>query len=148
MSESIAAQVRVLQRASLAELQMAFRKAFGKNTQQRDREQLWRRLALKLQEDLDDGAVLDQVSPQKSKVMKTEPRQRRARRPLRDKRLPPVGSAITRIYRGHEITVKILDRGFEYEGRVYGSLSAVASKISGCRWNGFLFWGLSKGARR
>ena len=35
--------------------------------------------------------------------------------------------------------------GFEYDGRTYRSLSAVAKRITGQQWNGFLFFGL-KGA--
>ena len=34
--------------------------------------------------------------------------------------------------------------GFEYEGRKYKTLSAIANQIAGSRWNGFLFFGLKK----
>ena len=34
--------------------------------------------------------------------------------------------------------------GFEYEGRKYKTLSAIANQIAGSRWNGFLFFGLRK----
>ena len=34
--------------------------------------------------------------------------------------------------------------GFEYEGRRYKTLSAIANQIAGSRWNGFLFFGLKK----
>jgi hypothetical protein len=44
--------------------------------------------------------------------------------------------------------VKVLETGFEYNGAVYASLSAVALQITGTRWNGFLFFGIHKGARR
>ena len=36
----------------------------------------------------------------------------------------------------------MLDDGFEYQGRRYKSLSAIARAITGTRWNGPLFWGL------
>jgi hypothetical protein len=42
--------------------------------------------------------------------------------------------------------VKVLDAGFEYEGRSFDSLSAVAREITGTRWNGFVFFGLAKAA--
>ena len=38
------------------------------------------------------------------------------------------------------------DEGFEYQGRPYKSLSAVARTITGTRWNGLVFFGL-KGQR-
>ena len=41
---------------------------------------------------------------------------------------------------GHEVTV--VDGGFEYQGRRYRSLSAIARAITGTRWNGPLFFGL------
>ena len=36
--------------------------------------------------------------------------------------------------------VKVLPNGFEYEGQVYRSLSAVAKAITGSHCNGFLFF--------
>jgi hypothetical protein len=40
----------------------------------------------------------------------------------------------------------VLADGFEYEGRKYKSLSAIAAEITGTRWNGFLFFGLNREA--
>jgi hypothetical protein len=40
----------------------------------------------------------------------------------------------------------VLDDGFEYDGRQYRSLSAIAIEITGTRWNGFLFFGLTREA--
>ena len=38
--------------------------------------------------------------------------------------------------------MKILDGKFEYEGRVYRSLSGVAKEVTGTSWNGFVFFGI------
>ena len=38
----------------------------------------------------------------------------------------------------------VLDEGFEYDGVVYRSLSAVATAITGSHWNGKLFFGITK----
>jgi hypothetical protein len=46
------------------------------------------------------------------------------------------------------VVVRILADGFEYEGRRYGSLSAVARAATGTRWNGLLFFGLTERAKR
>jgi len=40
--------------------------------------------------------------------------------------------------------VLVLEEGFEYEGRHYASLSALAREVTGQRWNGLLFFGLTK----
>jgi len=66
------------------------------------------------------------------------------RRPFRDPRLPKPGSTLSRQYRGHEIRVLVLEDGFEYDGRHYASLSALAREVTGQRWNGLLFFGLTK----
>ena len=42
------------------------------------------------------------------------------------------------------LQVKVLAQGFEYEGEIYKSLSAVAKKITGTHCNGYLFFRLTK----
>ena len=65
-----------------------------------------------------------------------------------DARLPMPGSLIVKKYKDRTLVVKVLDGGFEYEGRRFTSLSAIAGEITGTRWNGFAFFGLDKEARR
>ena len=60
----------------------------------------------------------------------------------RDVRLPPAGSVLKRVYRGQMVEVKVLDDSFEYHGRLYTSLSAIAARVTGTRWYGFGFFGL------
>jgi len=43
--------------------------------------------------------------------------------------------------------VKVLSDGFEFEGRLYKSLSKIANEIAGTRWNGFTFFGLDREVR-
>jgi Protein of unknown function (DUF2924) len=40
----------------------------------------------------------------------------------------------------HQVTVR--EHDFEYQGRPYRSLSAIAREIAGSRWNGWAFFGL------
>jgi len=42
----------------------------------------------------------------------------------------------------------VFDDGFEYDGRHYASLSALAREVTGQRWNGPLFFGLTKQEKR
>jgi len=60
----------------------------------------------------------------------------------RDKRLPIPGTVISKVYKGTIIDVKVLDKGFEYDGKAYRSLSAIAGAVTGQHWNGYLFFGL------
>lgn len=60
----------------------------------------------------------------------------------KDHRLPPVGSMVTRNYKGKNIQALILENGFEYDGEYYKSLSAIARHITGSRWNGYKFFEL------
>ena len=60
----------------------------------------------------------------------------------RDPRLPASGAAITRAYRGRTLQVVVLADGFEFEGRRFRTLSAVAKAITGSHINGFRFFGL------
>jgi len=59
-----------------------------------------------------------------------------------DPRLPAPGSVLSRPYKGRHLQVKVLERGFEYEGVVYPSLSAVAKAITRSHCSGYLFFGL------
>jgi hypothetical protein len=63
-----------------------------------------------------------------------------------DHRLPPPGSILTRPYKGEVLQVRVLERGFAFEGTEYGSLSAVAKHITGGHCNGFAFFKLGKEA--
>jgi len=56
---------------------------------------------------------------------------------------PKPGDLLSRYYQGRQITVRVLDKGFEYEGQPYRSLSAIAKVITGSHWNGRLFFGLT-----
>lgn len=59
-----------------------------------------------------------------------------------DGRLPMPGALLTRVYKGKRVQVRVLPKGFEYEGEMYRSLSAVAKAVTGSHWNGHLFFGI------
>lgn len=64
--------------------------------------------------------------------------------PSHDSRLPMPGSLVVKEFKSRTIVVKVLDDGFEYDGRRFTSLSAIAKEITGTKWNGYLFFGLTK----
>jgi hypothetical protein len=57
---------------------------------------------------------------------------------------PVAGTRLVREYRGIEHTVTVLADGYEWEGRPYLSLSAIARAITGTRWNGLIFFGIKR----
>ena len=60
----------------------------------------------------------------------------------RDKRLPAPGNCIQRVYKDRIIQVIVLADGFEFDGKKYKSLSAIAKSITGSHVNGFHFFQL------
>ena len=63
-------------------------------------------------------------------------------RRIRGDDMPIIGTRLIREYQGVDHSVTVLHEGFEYQGRPYQSLSAIARAITGTRWNGWLFFGL------
>jgi hypothetical protein len=57
---------------------------------------------------------------------------------------PIAGTRLIREGKGVEHTVTVLDDGYEYQGRLYKSLSAIARAIAGTRWNGWVFFGVRR----
>ncbi len=55
------------------------------------------------------------------------------------------GTRLVREHAGVKHVVTVLPDGFEWEGRPYRSLSAIARAITGTRWNGWTFFGLKSG---
>jgi hypothetical protein len=71
------------------------------------------------------------------------------RRFVRDRAYSPApgpslkpGSSIIKEWRGVRHEVRILEHGFSYQGERFGSLSEVATRITGTKWNGLRFFGL------
>jgi hypothetical protein len=52
------------------------------------------------------------------------------------------GATLVRTWRGKDYVVTVIDKRFVFEGTSYASLSEVARRITGTRWNGPSFFGL------
>ncbi len=57
------------------------------------------------------------------------------------------GTLLKRKYKGSTVQVRVLPKGFEFDGEIYRSLSGVARKVTGAHWNGFHFFGLRRSAK-
>ena len=164
MQATVTDQIDALRRMTVADLKVKWRELYGEDTRSCNRAYLWKRLAWRLQElaygglserakarieELNRDGDLRMLPSRKWQPPTADARPADApRRPLRDPRLPRPGSTISRLYRGHEIRVTVLDDGFEYDGWRYASLSALAREVTGQRWNGMLFFGLTKRTRQ
>ncbi|MEM1133747.1 MAG: DUF2924 domain-containing protein [Pseudomonadota bacterium] len=54
-----------------------------------------------------------------------------------------IGSRLIREWNGRKIEVIVVDKGYEYAGRHFRSLSQIARHITGARWSGPRFFGIS-----
>ena len=57
---------------------------------------------------------------------------------------PRTGTVLVREWQGRLEQVRVLPDGFGWNGGTYASLSAVASAMTGTRWNGHRFFGLGR----
>jgi hypothetical protein len=155
---TVLAQIARLKRMPVAELRLEWRRLYGEETRSRNRDYLWKRLAWRVQELAYGG--LDEATKQRLEELAPETYVR-ARRPngfdpdralapaqpppasKRDARLPTPGTVLTRSWHGNEIRVLVREDGYEHDGTMYGSLSALARAVTGQRWNGKLFFGLT-----
>jgi len=157
-------EVATLQRLGATQLRARYAEVFGETTPAHNKTWLIRRIAWRLQA-LAEGDLSERAQRRAEELandadLRMNPPRPRADTPrvaepasaivpLRDRRLPPVGSVLARVYRGQSVQVRVLADGFEYEGRIYPSLSAVAKHITGTHCNGFLFFRLAgKGGQR
>jgi Protein of unknown function (DUF2924) len=56
------------------------------------------------------------------------------------------GTQMIRQWRDETHTVTAIADGFEWNGQIYKSLSAVAKEITGTNWNGYAFFGIKRAA--
>jgi len=54
------------------------------------------------------------------------------------------GTTLVRQWRGHTHTVLVHNDGFEHEGQLYRSLTAIAERITEAHWSGPRFFGLTR----
>ena len=143
-----AADLDKLRSLSMGELRTMWKRLFGEDCRSRNKDYLQRRIAFRLQEK-EFGGLSDRARRRLDELLADfEVHVRRPLPPLpgaqaaRDPRLPPVGTVLVREFRGAEHHVAVLADSFDYLGERFASLSEVARKITGTRWNGFGFFNL------
>ena len=142
MNNSVLAQVSALPGKSATELKQMWRDLYDREPPAYNRQFLIKRLAYRLQE-LAYGGLSAQAEVKLKALAEEEEDRLRGKAPRRIAR-PIAGTRLVREWKGIEHHVTVLDNGFEYQGRKYTSLSAIARAITGTRWNGPLFFGMRR----
>ena len=144
--ESVLAQLAALKTMSVNELKAEWLILFDAPAPNNSRKFLESRLAYRIQElayggpDRETRRMLDLLADE------VEGHSKRKHQII-DPRNPVTGTRLIREWEGVEQTVTVLKDGFDWQGRKFKSLSAVAREISGTRWNGYRFFGLRERKR-
>jgi hypothetical protein len=161
VTTDIARQLAELRELTVGGLCVRYREVFGEPTRSRNKDYLFKKIAWRIQE-LAEGGLSERALAKIEELGGDMPvRVRPVRDPNaldllnvgntsdeRDPRLPPAGTVLTRMYKGHAHEVTVLENGFEYLGEKHNSLSIIAGLITGTNWNGYLFWGLKNRRRQ
>lgn len=149
MTDHTLAQVASLPEMPIAELKRLWRDLFGKEAPPYNRPYLVKRLAYRLQE-LRYGGLSDSAAFKMRVVLQeigadelASPRPNGGKAQHRRNTDSPVpGTRLIRDWQGTRHEVTVVPDGYEYAGRRYRSLSAIARAITGTQWNGPAFFGL------
>jgi len=141
MSDDVLARLIALKRATTTELKGQWRQLFGTEPPPYSRRFLESRLSYRVQE-LSYGGLSPKTRERLEALGNQLDGGVRARRSVRADNRPIAGTQLIRHWQGAEHRVTVRDADFEYEGRPYKSLSAIARRIAGTRWNGWVFFGL------
>ncbi|MEZ5762778.1 MAG: DUF2924 domain-containing protein [Xanthobacteraceae bacterium] len=139
--DPIPARLAALKATPTPDLKQEWRDLFESEPPPFNRRYLESRLAYRIQELAYGG-----LKPETVKRLETLGEQldggnittRRIRADLK----PIVGTRLIREWQGVEYVVTVTADGFEWHGRPYKSLPAIARAITGTRWNGWVFFGL------
>ena len=143
MTDTIVARIAALKATPTPDLRTLWCDLFETEPPRQNRRFLESRLAYRIQE-LEYGGLKPTIVERLEALGEeldggnAEVRKRRS-----DDR-PIAGTRLIREYQGVEHCATVLADGFEYQGRPYKSLSAIARAITGTRWNGWVFFGIRR----
>ncbi|NRP24568.1 hypothetical protein XMM379_001252 [Aliiroseovarius sp. xm-m-379] len=146
LDQTVLSRLAALKALSVKELKAEWEKLLGTSAPNNSRVFLELRIAYRLQElayggpDRETRRMLDLLADE------VEGHARRKHQ-IADPRNPVTGTKLLREWDGVEHTVTVLKDGFDWQGRKFKSLSAVAREITGTRWNGYRFFGLRERKR-
>jgi len=140
MTDTVLARLAALKTQPIANLKQQWRDLFETEPPPYNRRFLEHRLAYRIQELAYGGLKPETIKKLKAIAQEVDGGNPARRQSAKDR--PIAGTRLIREYQGIEHCVTVRDEDFEYQGRPYQSLSAIARAITGTRWNGLLFFGL------
>lgn len=139
--DPVLARLAAIKAATIGELKKQWRELFGSEPPPFNRRYLESRLAYRVQELAYGGLKPDTVKRLEDLGEQLDGGNIGLRSVRADLK-PIAGTRLIREWQGVEHTVTVTFNGFEWQGRPYQSLSAIARAITGSRWNGWVFFGL------
>ena len=139
--DPIPARLAALKTATTPELKAQWRDLFDSEPPPFNRRYLESRLAYRIQE-LAYGGLKPETVRRLERLGENLDGGDRSRRRIRADMMPIAGTRLIREWQSVEHVVTVTADGFEWQGRPYRSLSAIARAITGTRWNGLVFFGL------
>ncbi len=146
MSDQVLARLAALKTTPTPKLKEQWRQLFEGEPPAFNRRYLESRLAYRIQE-LAYGGLRPETVRRLEKLGEELDGGSKAKRQTRADSRPVAGTRLIREYQGVEHCVTVRDNDFEYQGRPYKSLSAIARAITGTPWSGPVFFGLKSSAR-
>ena len=145
-ADPIPARLAALKTAPTLDLKKQWRDLFATEPPPFNRRYLESRLAYRIQELAYGGLKPDTIRRLERLGEELDGGDRKKSRIRADMR-PITGTRLLREWQGVEQIVTVTADGFDWQGRPYKSLSAIARAITGTRWNGWVFFGLKNHRR-
>ena len=133
-------RIEVLSALSTAQLRLEWQHVWKDPAPRLGQELLRRGISWKLQEQEQGG-----LPRSCTRELERLARQLERGRPLGIERTVKPGTRLVRQWRGRTFHVEVTDGGYLFEDRRYGSLSQIAHVITGTKWSGPRFFGLTTG---
>lgn len=147
-TSSLAVRIAKLPDLPFDEIKTLWQRLFGKPNPTNNRSYLERRIAYRLQEVEFAGEHPELLARNRERIDALVERQDRRRGRGETVKLVP-GTVLTREFLGVEYRVTTLPDGqYEFKGKPYRSLTAIANEITGTRWSGPAFFGLRDVAKK
>ena len=162
MHVNVAKELAMLEMMTVAELWDRYAQVFGEETRVGSKTWLVKRIIWGLQAlaegdlserarqraaELAQDANLRLFPPREKRAASTSAQKNRNGNGAIESPLPLPGTILTRWNKGKMLCVQVLRHGFEFDGQIYKSLSAVAKAITGSHTSGFLFFRRSLAGR-
>ena len=143
MNDSVLTRVAALKRTPTPQLKQQWQQLFDTPPPRYNRRFLESRLAYRIQELAYGGLKPETITRLEAMGQQLDGGNPVMRR-IRTDDKPIAGTRLIREYQGIEQTVTVRNDGYEWQGRPYRSLSAIARAITGTRWNGWVFFALRR----